>query len=230
MRGWWTVGRWSGTRLRLHWTTPLGAIFFGGLSWSPGFWVAFLVVVLVHELGHAIVVRATGHHVESIEVHGVGGTCEWYGEPTRIQRAMIAWGGVWAQLPLAALAFGLELALAPTSPFVLQLFVGLTKWNLIMAAFNLIPIAPFDGAEAWKLIPLLRERRRYRKQRRAALEAARQRTATRVAVAKARVASAPRSEFPVDDDAPLSTEAEAVIQRAIEIADRAARAQKQRPE
>jgi membrane-associated protease RseP (regulator of RpoE activity) len=34
----------------------------------------------------------------------------------------------------------------------------LIQTNLFIIVFNLIPIAPLDGAKAWRAVPLLRER------------------------------------------------------------------------
>ena len=35
--------------------------------------------------------------IVSIDVHGLGGVCRWYGVPSPRWRAIIAWGGVLAQ-------------------------------------------------------------------------------------------------------------------------------------
>jgi Zn-dependent protease len=41
-------------------------------------------------------------------------------------------------------------------------------FSLGMAAFNLIPVAPLDGAMAWKIFPTLLQRSRSKKAKRAA--------------------------------------------------------------
>lgn len=225
MGGWWTVGRLRGAPIRIHWSTPIGAFLFGGFGWNPGFWVAFVIVVLFHELGHAAMVRATGHTVADVDVHGAGGECSWDGDPTRLQRAVIAWGGVWAQLAVALAAFIVTLTLTIESSFVAQMLVGLVRWNLFMAAFNLLPIPPLDGAEAWKLPGLLMERRRRAKAMKAA-------TSSRplakvlplVRPAKPRVVD--KANVPYEEDGPLSEEARRVVQRAQEIAKQASLTEK----
>ncbi len=226
MTGWWTIGRLRGAPVRIHWTTLVGAILFGGLAWAPGFWVAFAIVILVHELGHAAMVRATGHRVSAVEVHAGGGECTWDGDETPTQRALIAWGGVLAQLALAVVAFVVERTVAPSGPFVLQLLRGLTTWNLVMAAFNLLPVRPLDGYEAWPLLPLLWRRRARR--RGGFLRSVRTYRIDPRAEPSRRLVP-PRAPIdPFDDHAPLSEEARAVVERAAQIARDAAASEREK--
>lgn len=150
------LGRFRGAPIRVHWTAPLVAVVFGRFAFVPAFWAAFLGVILIHELGHALVVRWCGARVTSIDLDGAGGLCHWRGEVTPKQSALISWGGVLAQL-VAFLVTVLALALfgAPSNPHVAQVADVLTRVNLAIAAFNLIPVGFLDGATAWKLVPLL---------------------------------------------------------------------------
>lgn len=161
--GYLTLGRWAGAPVRAHWSLPVGAFFFGGGRVVPGFWAGFFLIVLIHEIGHALVVRRSRCQVVSIDVHGLGGVCRWAGDPTAIQRAKIAWGGVNAQM--VALLFA-SLALfvlgRPEDPFGAQLAHAFTIGNVWLIAINLIPVPPLDGAEAWRLPKLLWNRRRSR--------------------------------------------------------------------
>jgi Zn-dependent protease len=161
--GYLTVGRWGGAPVRVHWTLPIGAFVFGQARIVPGFWAGFFLIVLIHEIGHALVVRRYRHQVVSIEVHGLGGVCRWAGEPTAIQRAKIAWGGVNAQM-LAGLFAVAALAVfgQPVTRFGVQLAQAFTVGNLWLIGINLMPVPPLDGAEAWRLPKLLWARRRAR--------------------------------------------------------------------
>jgi len=142
--------------VRLHWTLPIGALVFSQGRFVPGFWLGFFLLVLLHELGHAVLVRRFRCAVVSIDVHGFGGLCRWSGTPTAVQRACIAWGGVLAQaVVLAGAHVALALAGPPETRFTAHLAAAFTGTNVWVIAINLIPVAPLDGAEAWKLPGLL---------------------------------------------------------------------------
>lgn len=149
--GYYTIGRFKGAPIRIHWSAPLGALFFGGFAFRPGFWLGFFVVIILHELGHAVVVKAVRQHVAGIDVIALGGVCKWSGPVTSIQRALIAWGGVWAQMLLFAAAQITLFFWAPPTAFFADLAVVLTTTNLWLMALNLLPFRPLDGAEAWPL-------------------------------------------------------------------------------
>jgi Zn-dependent protease len=160
-KGFLTILRFRGIPVRAHWTLPLCALLAGRLQFVPALWLGFFLLVLIHELGHAAVVRHHGYEVLSIDVLGIGGLCRWEGEPTPIQRATIAWGGVWAQMLLWVIAQAALFFLGPpSSMFWAQLAAAFTTVNLWIMAVNLLPIPPLDGAEAWPLAILLWARRR----------------------------------------------------------------------
>jgi len=149
--GYLRVGRFGRAPVRIHWSTPVGALVLSGFSFAPGAWLGFLVLILAHELGHALLVRAFRHQVVSIDVHALGGVCAWDGSyATRRQRAFIAWGGVLAQLAIL-LSAPLWSRLLPSWGVAGQLQSTLTATNLLIIVLNLLPMRPFDGAEAWRV-------------------------------------------------------------------------------
>ncbi|MCB9765097.1 MAG: hypothetical protein H6739_35310 [Alphaproteobacteria bacterium] len=150
--GWLRVARLRGADLRLHWTLPLMAVVLGGRHFSAGFFLGFVLLVLIHELGHAAMVWRYGYAVRSIDVHGLGGWCRWAGRPTQMERSAVAWGGVLAQGALYAVTWGLLQVFGrpPWGPAV-ELAYVFTETNVWLIALNLIPIPPLDGAEAWLL-------------------------------------------------------------------------------
>jgi stage IV sporulation protein FB len=161
--GYLTLGRWRGAPVRAHWSLPIGAFVFGHGQFVPGFWLGFALLVLIHELGHAVLVKRYGHRVRSIDIHALGGVCCWSGEPTAIDRARIAWGGVLAQAVAYAIAVAaIALAGRPDTELIGQLASAFTATNVWLIAINLIPVAPLDGAEAWKLFGLQAAQRRRR--------------------------------------------------------------------
>jgi hypothetical protein len=173
--GWLSLGslkRSDGRELafRVNVSLVLGALAFGLFHFAPGAWIAFLVTVLAHELGHAAFVRLTGHRVVGVDVHGLGGTCQWNGRTTPLERAAIAWGGVVAQLLLFGVALGLQTFVGrPDSPLLAQLLSALIWQNLAVAGVNLLPFRWFDGREAWRLPGALLRRGRAARRIRPAL-------------------------------------------------------------
>lgn len=163
-KGFLHVGRIAGAPVRLHWSIPIGALVLGRFRFVPWFWVSFLALVLVHEAGHAAMVRAARARVVSIDAHGAGGVCHWEGNVSPIWRSLIAWGGVLAQALLLAGAYAYLFAFGPPQTAMgAGLADALTDGNLWLMAVNLIPIPGFDGAEAWPLFPALVRRRRARR-------------------------------------------------------------------
>lgn len=148
--GYLVIGHFGRAPVRVHWSMPVGAFILCGFAFVPGAWLGFLILILAHELGHALFAKALGCEVFSIDAHAVGGFCEITGYVTGKQRSLIAWGGVLAQLAVL-LTVPLLSLLLPAWPFVVQLLSVLTTTNLILIALNLLPVWPFDGAEAWRL-------------------------------------------------------------------------------
>jgi len=120
--GYLTIGRWRGVPLRVHLLTPLGALLFTGFRLDPGAWLGFLLLILLHEMGHAAWVMRYGRRVASIDLHAYGGVCRWSGEVTAFQRSVIAWGGVMAQVTVLGLTLcGVALFGRPSSVFLREL-------------------------------------------------------------------------------------------------------------
>ncbi len=157
--GWWTLGRVRGAPIRVHWTLLLGALVWSRFEIVPAFWLGFALLILIHELGHALLVVRYRLGLSEIAIHGAGGYCRHDESGSRFQEALVAWGGVLAQLALYAVV---QLALLifgpPTSRHVGLVVYVFTDINLWIAALNLIPFEPLDGAKAWPLVGMLAAR------------------------------------------------------------------------
>ncbi|MEM6956678.1 MAG: hypothetical protein AAF645_13375 [Myxococcota bacterium] len=156
-----TLGRYRGVPVRMHLFAPLGALAFGRFEFVPGFWLGFFTLVIVHELGHAYLVQKRGLRAIEVMLHPFGGYCR-HESGSPLDNSIIAWGGVLAQalvllLPTVLL---IQLGLWPNTSFGAQLAHALVEINLVMIAFNLIPIRPFDGHLAWKFFSLYGKSRR----------------------------------------------------------------------
>ena len=161
--GFWQLGRWMGVPVALHWSAllPFGwcLLHRQNVLAALSSVLAFLVLMAVHELGHAVAARSRGFEVIGIRLYLLHGVCEVEAPEREEDDVFIAWGGVLAQLCLfvaALLVLQAASALLPGSAPVLQpvLFVFLHA-NLVIAAINLFPMAPLDGHRAWRVLPLL---------------------------------------------------------------------------
>ncbi len=159
----------AGVDVQLRWTAAAALVAYivagawvglGGLSFTLAF--CWLLLLITHEAGHATLAGRYRCRPSHIEIGVFGGVCFYDAQSaTRWDQARIAWGGVLAQAALAApflllwLLFGADGS--ETSARVLAL---LGPWNLAVAAFNLLPIRPLDGATAWRIVPMAFARRR----------------------------------------------------------------------
>lgn len=209
--GWLRIGRLRGASVRLHWSVPLGMLVFTGLRLVPGAWLGFVLLLLVHELGHAVAVVRGGLRLVAVDVLGFGGLCRWEGYPTPRRRVLIAWSGVLAQaVVLAAAAIAVAILGRPAHPFAADLVDALIKVNGWMILVNLLPVPPLDGAEAWGVITLVSAARARRR-----LEAREARAAEERA--RARAALPPRlhslDDIPPEDLPPMPEEVRRVLDR-----------------
>lgn len=153
------LGQLRGAELRLHWSLPVGAVVFGSLRFEPVLWLAFLAVIVLHELGHAALISALGLELSGVDVTGFGGHCRFRGNADGLDHALIAWGGLVAQgvlllcTLLVTAVFGH--ATSHAGALVEHAFVAINLWVI---GLNLLPFAPLDGARAWRLFPELAAR------------------------------------------------------------------------
>lgn len=149
------VGSLFGFPIRVHMSFILllgmVALFMGGL---PGLAVVLMVAgsVLLHELGHALVARHLSVPVSEIGLHFFGGAARLAGLPRRPgDEIAIAAAGPAVSFMLAGLGHGLA---AITG---LPVFALLGWVNLVLGAFNLLPLFPSDGG---RILRALLARRR----------------------------------------------------------------------
>lgn len=116
---------------------------------SPLAWLTWIAMVVLHEVGHGLLVRREGGRVIELAVHGLGGECSYTGVRTQAGLERVAWGGVLAQsLLLVTVVALLLLGVAVPAP-VAHVAIGVNASSIV---FNLVPIAPLDGALAWPLL------------------------------------------------------------------------------
>lgn len=168
------IGRWFGFPIRIDYSW---FIVFAMVLWTFSTWefparlpgrsdqayglmgvaaaLLLFLSVLLHELAHSAVARATGISVERITLFIFGGVAEMSSEAgsPRDEFAVTAAGPL-SSFALAAVFFGLArlgVELGAQSEFiVVSEFVGVL--NLALAVFNLIPAFPLDGGRLLRSI------------------------------------------------------------------------------
>ena len=79
MRARWHLGQWRGIPISLHWTVFIGIAWFlyqtRNLVDTGVAFVAFCVLLLLHELGHAAVALSRRVEVHEIQLFFLHGTC-----------------------------------------------------------------------------------------------------------------------------------------------------------
>lgn len=165
--------RLLGAPVVFHWSVWLAAALILSLSLRSNPLavvvgvLAYLLLIVVHEAGHAWVARRHGLYVESLRIYPMHGCCVHETARTPAQDIAIAWGGVGAQALLFVLA--MLIGAVPSTPGLLASLqtAVVTAWgpvNLMILVLNLLPVPPLDGARAWRVLPWLRQRWRMRAQ------------------------------------------------------------------
>lgn len=115
---------------------------------------SYFGVLLIHECGHLVAAQQKGCQVWSVELYAFWGITR-HDEPySQHDRCVIAWAGVVAQMlvaiPLIAWVERFGFTHYQTANVVLSI---LGFYSFFVAGFNLLPVAPLDGAVAWRLLP-----------------------------------------------------------------------------
>lgn len=167
----WSITPFSiaGMPLRIHVSALVVFLMLRPYTFSLLAWLTWIAMVALHEVGHGVLVRREGGRVVELAVHGLGGECSYVGVRSQEGIERVAWGGVLAQSLLLLVVGALYLLRVAVPAPVLHVAISV---NLSSILFNLIPIAPLDGAHAW---PLLARWWRRARQRRATAARAKER-------------------------------------------------------
>jgi Zn-dependent protease len=150
-----------GAPLYVHWSVLVLAVVLFAL------WVrqplhaiecvcCYFGLILLHELGHAVVVHRLGYSVVGIYLSGIHGLCQYEQPDTLREDCLIAWGGVLAQLAVAIPVIALaQIPGLGALPFVGIIIGTFGYFSLVMLLFNLTPAGGLDGAKTWRLFPIL---------------------------------------------------------------------------
>ena len=150
-----------GARVYVHWSVVVIVSLLAFMSFKSPIHVAvsiasYVGVILLHELGHALMARHLGYDVDAIRVAFFHGLCVHEAPHTELHDVLISWAGVMAQLAVAlpiltvaAVFDGHDFGYA--APAVV--FLGYL--SSLVALVNLAPSPGLDGYTAWRAVPLL---------------------------------------------------------------------------
>jgi stage IV sporulation protein FB len=125
------------------------------------FIASYLGIIVVHEWGHAFVAHRLGYEIDSIGITALHGWCLHEAPHTEWDEVLIAWGGVAAQLAVALPVLVVMVVLGDRSwGYFTPAIVFLGLINVGIAVANLVPDDESDGRMAWRIIPLLMQKRR----------------------------------------------------------------------
>jgi len=153
--------RFAGVDVFLHWYWFLFAAFeitnransYSSLAWNAAEYLSLFFFVLVHEYGHALACRQVGGTANEIMLWPLGGMA--YVVPP-LRPGATLWSNVAGPLVNVVLLVvltppGIALdrffKLARRAPDVHAFLLALIAINVLLLAFNLLPIYPLDGGQ-----------------------------------------------------------------------------------
>jgi Zn-dependent protease len=153
------VFRIRGVPVYFHWTVLLilALIVFNVIHnpiASLLVFAAYIGVLLIHEAGHLIAAQLMRCEVISIQIYPIFGITKFEIPWSRLDHCIIAWGGVIAQAVVAIplIAFVSTFGYTRFEPLNAMIAI-LGFFSMGVAAINLLPFSPLDGATAWAIIP-----------------------------------------------------------------------------
>lgn len=154
------LGRVAGIDLYLHWTWFAVAVFeiqsrrglYSSVLWNVLEYLALFLIVLLHEFGHSLACRQVGGTADRIMLWPLGGVA--YVDPPQRPGATLwslAAGPLVnvALLPVfwAAFGFARTNGWAYSSPDGYSFVHALYVIDVLLLAFNLLPVYPLDGGQ-----------------------------------------------------------------------------------
>jgi Zn-dependent protease/CBS domain-containing protein len=166
------LGSFHGIPIRLHYswfvvfalvTWMLAANYFPVFypHWSSTAHVAiaittsvlFFCSVLAHELAHSLVAQAAGIPMHSITLFIFGGVAQMTQEPGRPSvEFRMALAGPATSLVLGVVFGVIWIAVAGVSEYLAALALWLSRINIVLTVFNLLPGFPLDGGRVLRSI------------------------------------------------------------------------------
>jgi Zn-dependent protease/predicted transcriptional regulator len=169
MKSSWKIGTLFGVTIRIHATFPLLLLWVASIEFAAdsdyrkisiglAFTLAIFGMVVLHELGHALVARKFGIRTRDITLLPIGGVARLERIPRRpVHELWISLAGPAVNAAIAIILFSvLALQRTPAGEEVRALqqgFLARLGWvNVSLALFNLLPAFPMDGGRVLRAI------------------------------------------------------------------------------
>ena len=143
-----------GFPIRVHWLFWLNTALLGGAlqAQTPeqmrlvAVWIAVAFLsILIHELGHALVMRRLGDRRVEIILYAFGGLAAGSTWRSRREQIWVSVAGPGAQILVGLLVWLLALSLPP-GPLLVRYAIGNFLFvSFFWAVLNLLPVLPLDG-------------------------------------------------------------------------------------
>ena len=174
----WRIARIAGIDVRVHATFWVLLAVLGyqgyllggqaGAAAQMGFVLLGFSIVVMHEYGHALTARRYGIPTDDITLLPIGGVARLARLPRDPkQEIVIALAGPAVNVVLAGLLYAalwltqrpaIEMAPVDEHFFSRTLLERLLSWNVMLAAFNMIPAFPLDGGRVLRALLVMRNK------------------------------------------------------------------------
>lgn len=141
-----------GVPIFVHRSYLFGGLFIAVMATTNiqgivGYCAAYAALFAIHESGHAVVARALGLKVHSVDLSGIGGLCR-VEVPTRTRDIWLVFSaGLVAQVLVLLLTLAVVAVQgAPASPFGMAVTTTFTWVNAMLFFINLLPGRTFRGS------------------------------------------------------------------------------------
>ena len=152
------VFRVAGIDVYLHWSWFVVAVYeivsrghrYSSVVWNVLEYVALFLIVLLHEFGHSLACRQVGGRSERIMLWPLGGVAHVVPPPRPAATLWsIAAGPLVnvALMPILGGAFLLARGWHSSMPDVYRFVMSILFVNVVLLAFNLLPVYPLDGGQ-----------------------------------------------------------------------------------
>jgi hypothetical protein len=135
-----------GAPIYVHWSVLASSAFILVAFWKDLIVLAlallcFFSIILIHEIGHAVIAHYLGYRVFEIRICLIHGVCEYSAPNYEWDEVKVSWGGVLAQMVVAIIVFTASSLGAKQFDYFAPVLLFLGYYSLLVIPFNLMPFS-----------------------------------------------------------------------------------------